>query len=115
MKHYFSDHNMLRHNVKNNKDIANGFNKFFVNTGPNLAKKHKTADEKKTLLWGVFRFKKAFDTMDHELLLKKLDHYGIRAVAYYSIKSYLKNRKQFVNIENCDSGVINVVCGVPQR
>ena len=44
--------------------------------------------------------RKAFDTVNHELLLLKLHHYGIRGIAYELIQSYLNNRSQFVNINN---------------
>ena len=58
--------------------------------------------------------KKAFDTIDHKLLLTKLEHYGIRGVAYDWIKSYLCERKQYVSVNSCNSEAMNVVCGVPQ-
>ena len=57
---------------------------------------------------GCLSIKKAFNTIDQELLLKKLDHYGTKNVAYNCIK---RNRKQYVSIYNCDS---DVVCGVQQ-
>ena len=44
--------------------------------------------------------RKAFDTVNHELLLSKLYHYKIRGIAYKLIQSYLNNRSQFVNINN---------------
>ena len=64
---------------------------------------------------GVFiDLKKAFDTIDHKILLKKLSHYGLRGKSNDWIKSYLESRKQYVKLENCESDQMNVVCGVPQ-
>ena len=46
---------------------------------------------------GVFiDLQKAFDTVDHEILLYKLNHYGIRGVANDWFRSYITNRKQFI-------------------
>jgi hypothetical protein len=57
---------------------------------------------------------KAFDTVDHDILLLKLNHYGIRGHANKFFKSYLNNRKQctFVNGVTSDFSIID--CGVPQ-
>ena len=64
---------------------------------------------------GVFiDLQKAFDTVDHNILLKKLDHYGIRGVANDWFKSYLKNRKQLVSISGFESNLRNMDFGVPQ-
>ena len=64
---------------------------------------------------GVFiDLQKAFDTVDHDILLKKLDHYGIRGVANDWFRSYLENRKQYVHISGSDSKLKNVDYGVPQ-
>ena len=46
---------------------------------------------------------KAFDTVDHEILLYKLNYYGIKVSAYKLIKSYLSNRKQYVEFSNTKS------------
>ena len=58
--------------------------------------------------------KKAFDSVCHKKLLKKLNFYGIRGVANTLISSYLKNRKQFVCINNEFSTFKNIELGVPQ-
>ena len=58
--------------------------------------------------------KKAFDTVNHDLLIDKLEYYGIRGIAQEWLKSYLKDRKQFVQIDECASTLLSVICGVPQ-
>ena len=57
---------------------------------------------------------KAFDTVDHDILLKKMQHYGIRGVANNWFKSYLSNRKQFVTINQVNSISQHIKHGVPQ-
>ena len=58
--------------------------------------------------------KKALDTVDHNILWRKLDYYGIRGIANKWFCSYLKKRKQFVSIENNTSSVKEILTGVPQ-
>ena len=57
---------------------------------------------------------KAFDTIDHSIMLKKLEYYGIRGLPLSWFKSYLSNRKQYVLYHGKKSKVQNVNCGVPQ-
>ena len=64
---------------------------------------------------GVFvDLQKAFDTIDHGILLKKLEHYGMRGVALEWIKCYLTNRKQCVKLNGVSSSYKCIECGVPQ-
>ena len=56
----------------------------------------------------------AFDTVDHQILLNKLYHYGIRGVANNLLRSYLNNRKQFVFVNQQKSNLNTIKCGVPQ-
>ena len=64
---------------------------------------------------GVFiHLQKAFDTVDHGILLSKLNHYGIRGKANDWFKSYLTNRKQFVSINGLNSNELLIKIGVPQ-
>ena len=65
---------------------------------------------------GVFvDLQKAFDTVDHDILLYKLNHYGIRGVGNNWFKSYLSNRRQFVCINGANSKETIVQHGVPQE
>ena len=57
---------------------------------------------------------KAFDTVNHKILLKKLDHYGIRGLSNPWFRSYLSNRIKKVTIGGASSSYRNITCGVPQ-
>ena len=71
--------------------------------------------DNKSIAIGIFiDLKKAFDTIDHDLLLKKLEHYGIRGVAHNWLSSYISNRKQFVSYNDTVSNMLKITCGVPQ-
>ena len=59
-------------------------------------------------------FTKAFDTVDHDILLQKLDRYGVRGHANHFIKLYLSNRKQYTVINGERSEVEDIIYGVPQ-
>ena len=57
---------------------------------------------------------KAFDTVDHEILLDKLDRYGIRGHANLFLRSYLSDRHQYTVINGVNSTLKYITCGVPQ-
>ena len=64
---------------------------------------------------GVFiDLKKAFDTVNHKILLTKLEHYGIRNNMLDWFNSYLTDRKQYVSFNGESSEMRSVTCGVPQ-
>ena len=64
---------------------------------------------------GIFiDLSKAFDTIDHEKLLTKLNRYGIRSNAHDLIKSYLSRRQQYTDVLGEKSEHLNVKYGVPQ-
>ena len=67
-------------------------------------------DNKKATVGVFINLKKAFDTIDHNLLLQKLEHYGICGISYDSIKSYFYNRRQYVQINDVKSDLMSVVC-----
>jgi len=58
--------------------------------------------------------KKAFDTVNHSILMKKLYNFGIRVNAQNLFASYLSNRKQFVTTYTCKSDEEYITCGIPQ-
>ena len=57
----------------------------------------KAIDEGKYTIGIFLDLSKSFDTVNHEILIKKLEHYGIRGLCIEWFKSYLKERKQIVN------------------
>ena len=64
---------------------------------------------------GVFLdLQKAFDTVNHTILLQKLEHYGIRGNVLSWFQSYLTGRSQYVSVNGHVSTTLPIVCGVPQ-
>ena len=64
---------------------------------------------------GIFLdFSKAFDTVNHTILLGKLEAYGIRGIPLSWFHSYLSNRKQYVALGEDESPKQTMLCGIPQ-
>jgi len=71
--------------------------------------------ERGNFVLGVFLdFSKAFDTIDHNILLQKLECYGIRGTALQWFQSYLSDRYQYVSFDGVCSTKQKIICGVPQ-
>ena len=74
----------------------------------------KQALDKDELACGIFLdFQKAFDTTNHNILIAKLNHYGIRGITLEWFQSYPTNRKQQTSINNNLSNETMISCGVP--
>ena len=98
-------------------DEQYGFRK---NHSPTLAlidlyDKISSALDRGDIAVGIFLdLSKAFDTVNHNILFDKLEHYGIRGLALKWVKSYFSNRLQFVDFNGHVSSRFNISCGVPQ-
>ena len=80
-----------------------------------IAQKIQEAMLQNRLAFGVFiDLQKAFDTVNHEILLEKLEHYGISEASNNWFRSYLSNRKQYVSINGIESNITTTLHGVPQ-
>ena len=79
-----------------------------------ITEKIKESIDKGKFGCGIFiDLRKAFDTVNHEILLLKLEHYDIRGTMLNWFKSYLCNRKQYVFLNGESSKVKDITCGVP--
>ena len=80
-----------------------------------LSQKVSTFLDNKLSALGIFvDLRKAFDTIDHSILLKKVEYMGVRGIALKWVASYLNNRRQYVSFLSEHSSYADVVCGVPQ-
>ena len=105
--------------IENNSLCANqsGFrpNHSTINSIANLTNYiYEKINNNKVTLAAFVDLKKAFDTVNHNILLKKLDHMGIREINLKWIKSYLDNRFQRTICNNKRSKLDQIKCGVPQ-
>ena len=80
-----------------------------------LTKEIYESFDKKQFTLGVFLdLSKAFDTVNHDILLNKLTSFGIQGSYIDWFKSYLYNRQQYISYDNKKSKIKTVTCGVPQ-
>ena len=105
-------------------------NKLFFNSQYGFRNKHSTEDAALELVDTVHEMlqdnpheqivsifldlSKAFDTIDHEILLAKFNHYGVSGAALQWFRSYLTGRKQYTSLEDTDSELLDITVGVPQ-
>ena len=81
----------------------------------NLVEIIKTYIDNDNYMCSIFiDLEKALDTVDYQILLQKLYHYGIRGLAQNWFRSYLSNRQRFVFISGSSSEVMSIKYGVPQ-
>ena len=81
----------------------------------NLTESITKAPDEGNFFYGLFvDLEKAFDTVDHNILLKKQDHYGVRGTSNKWFESYLTDRKQFVSINGFNLNISAITRGVPQ-
>ena len=52
--------------------------------------------------------------MDHQILIKKIQYYGIAGTALVWFKSYLSNRKQYISSQDISKNCLDIICGAPQ-
>ena len=74
----------------------------------------KNLSDKKSTCAIFLDLAKAFDSVSHDILLKKLRKYGIRGNVFKLFESYLSSRSQFVKCGNTMSSLVNILFGVPQ-
>jgi retron-type reverse transcriptase len=74
----------------------------------------KAIDQKEYTIAVFIDLSNAFDMVNHEILINKLKHYGIRGLSLDWIKSYFGNRQQYVEYNGAYSSYNSIKCGVPQ-
>ena len=106
---FLNNHNIL-------SDNQYGFRKhrFTAYALACLYDKISFAIENKECTVGIFiDLSKTFDTVDQNILISKLEHYGVRGTALRWFKSYLSNRQQYVEFNGISSESCEIKCGVP--
>ena len=99
--------------IDNDGASTTGFHDgFFVTSSPTGSQTTETFHSYAAFL--VDHFQKAFDTVDHQFLIAKLSHHGIRGIVNDWFRSYLSKRSQFVSVAHAASDIKFIRHGVPQ-
>ena len=88
-------------------NTTDAFTKFILDTVTSL-------DNKNLTIALYVDLSRAFDTLNHDILLQKLEFYGVRGVALDWFRSYISDRKHYVHYSDISSKLFKVTCGVPQ-
>ena len=107
----FLDHENLLYDLQFGFRLKTSTNHALIS----IIDKIQTNQDNGLLSCGVFvDLQKAFDTVDHSILVTKLNHYGVRGPSLEWFKSYMSDRNQFVHVNNVSSTTKPVKHGVPQ-
>ena len=107
---FLNDNNILY-------ELQFGFKQNFSTTHPltNSTENITPALDEGKIGCGIFvDLQKAFDTVEYEILLSKLDHYSVCGLTNNWLKSYLTDHKQYVSINGYNSSLSSITYGVPQ-
>ena len=110
IEYFLEEHNSIY-------ELQFGFRNFFLTNHAllSIVESIRTNLDNKSFSCGVFvDLEKAFDTVNHTILLSKLSHYGIRGTSLEWFRSYLTNRKQCTTTNGFESNYLSINCGVPQ-
>ena len=110
LNHYLESNNLLskcQHGFRKNHSTETAVLNFVNNV-------YKYLESKQNVIGIFIDLSKAFDTLDHTILINKLKHMGIRGVPLQLLSNYLTNRLQSVHCDNVSSSFMPVTKGVPQ-
>ena len=107
---YFKEKKMLKKNQHAFRKLHSTITSLVKSTDEWL----NNIDSQKVNMTMFFDLKKAFDTVDHKMLLEKLSKYGVQGKVISWFRSYLTERKQFCKINDECSKPLGVTCGIPQ-
>ena len=74
---------------------------------------HKLFWKREIYTLGVFiDLSKAFNSVDHQILIKKLQYYGVNGIPLEWLKSYLSDRKKYIASQDVSENCLDIICGV---